>query len=97
MAWEIMGLCSYLLIGFWYDKNYADPNQITPRQAAIKAFITTRIGDVLFMIGLAWLWTEAGTLELGTGPGQVFNPELSSAWRRPRPALGSAPPPASHC
>ena len=76
MAWEIMGLCSYLLIGFWYDKNYADPNQITPRQAAIKAFITTRIGDVLFMIGLAWLWTEAGTLELGTGPGQVFNPEL---------------------
>ncbi len=76
MAWEIMGLCSYLLIGFWYDKNYADPNQITPRQAAIKAFITTRIGDVLFMIGLAWLWTEAGTLELGAGPGQVFNPEL---------------------
>jgi NADH-quinone oxidoreductase subunit L len=76
MAWEIMGLCSYLLIGFWYDKNYADPNQITPRQAAIKAFITTRIGDVLFMIGLAWLWIEAGTLELGTGPGQVFNPDL---------------------
>lgn len=76
MAWEIMGLCSYLLIGFWYDKNYADPGQITPRQAAIKAFITTRIGDVLLMVGLAWLWIEAGTLELGSGPGQVFNPEL---------------------
>lgn len=76
MAWEVMGLCSYLLIGFWYDKNYADPAQITPRQAAIKAFITTRIGDVLLLVGLAWLWTEAGTLELGAGPGQVFNPAL---------------------
>ena len=42
MAWELMGLCSYLLIGFWYDKVYPNPNQITPRQAAMKAFITTR-------------------------------------------------------
>ncbi|HEX9439004.1 MAG TPA: NADH-quinone oxidoreductase subunit L, partial [Roseiflexaceae bacterium] len=76
IAWELMGLCSYLLIGFWYDKVYADPSQITPRQAAIKAFITTRVGDVLFMVGLAYLWTEAGTLDLGAGPGQIFNPEF---------------------
>jgi NADH-quinone oxidoreductase subunit L len=76
MAWELMGLCSYLLIGFWYDKVYADPRQITPRQAAIKAFITTRVGDALFMVGLAYLWTQAGTLEFGAGEGQIFNAEF---------------------
>jgi NADH-quinone oxidoreductase subunit L len=76
MAWEIMGLCSYLLIGFWYDKNYADPKQITPRAAAIKAFITTRIGDVLLMVGLAYLWTRAGSLDFGAEPGQIFDPAL---------------------
>ncbi|GAB4206151.1 MAG: NADH-quinone oxidoreductase subunit L [Roseiflexaceae bacterium] len=76
MAWELMGLCSYLLIGFWYDRNYRDPRQITPRQAAIKAFITTRIGDVLLMVGMAFLWTEAGSLDFGTAPGQIFNPDL---------------------
>ena len=76
IAWELMGLCSYLLIGFWYDKVYPDPNQITPRQAAIKAFITTRVGDVLFMVGLAYLWTQAGSLDFGAGEGQIFNPEF---------------------
>jgi NADH-quinone oxidoreductase subunit L len=74
IAWELMGLCSYLLIGFWYDRDYRDPYQITPRQAAIKAFITTRIGDVLLMVGLCYLWTQAGTLEIGTAPGQIFEP-----------------------
>jgi len=76
MAWELMGLCSYLLIGFWYDKVYANPNQITPRQAAMKAFITTRVGDVLFMVGMVYLWTQAGSLDFGTGEGQIFNPEF---------------------
>src|SRR5215216_16420 len=76
MAWELMGLCSYLLIGFWYDKVYPNPNQITPRQAAIKAFITTRVGDVLFMVGMAYLWTQAGSLDFGAGEGQIFNPEF---------------------
>ena len=42
--WEIMGLCSYLLIGFWYYKPSA-------ARAAKKAFLVTRIGDILFMIG----------------------------------------------
>ncbi|MEK9165210.1 MAG: proton-conducting transporter membrane subunit, partial [Chloroflexota bacterium] len=36
VGWEIMGLCSYLLIGFWYGRNYQNPKQITPRQAAVK-------------------------------------------------------------
>ncbi len=62
VGWEVMGLCSYLLIGFWYDKKYADPKQITPKQAAVKAFITTRIGDVLMLLGIAFLYLKTGTL-----------------------------------
>ncbi|MGH7369824.1 MAG: proton-conducting transporter membrane subunit, partial [Candidatus Methylomirabilaceae bacterium] len=55
MCWELVGLASYLLIGFWYHKPSA-------AAAARKAFITTRIGDVLFFIGLLWLYAETGTL-----------------------------------
>ncbi len=76
MAWEVMGLCSYLLIGFWYHRNHRNAAQITPRQAAIKAFITTRIGDVLLMVGMAYLWREAGSLDFGASPGQIFDPAL---------------------
>ncbi len=55
VGWEIMGLCSYLLIGFWYGKESA-------RAAMIKAFITTRVGDVFMLLGIAYLYTKAGTL-----------------------------------
>lgn len=54
MSWEVVGLCSYLLIGFWYEKKSAS-------NAAIKAFITTRLGDVGFFIGLGVLFVTAGT------------------------------------
>lgn len=47
--WEIMGLCSYLLIGFWYEKPSA-------RAANIKAFITTRIGDTIMLVGMMLLY-----------------------------------------
>jgi NADH-quinone oxidoreductase subunit L len=62
IGWEIMGLCSYLLIGFWYARRYEDPNQITPRQAAVKAFMTTRVGDVIMMLGIVYLYSQTGTL-----------------------------------
>src|SRR5260221_1988752 len=55
IGWEIMGLCSYLLIGFWYEMPSA-------YRAAIKAFMTTRIGDVIMMLGIAYLWSATGTL-----------------------------------
>jgi NADH-quinone oxidoreductase subunit L len=55
IGWEIMGLCSYLLIGFWYGKPSA-------RQAMIKAFMTTRIGDVFMLLGVAYLYSATGTL-----------------------------------
>jgi NADH-quinone oxidoreductase subunit L len=61
MGWEVMGLCSYLLIGFWYARKYEDPNQITPRQAAVKAFITTRVGDVVMMLGIVYLYFASTT------------------------------------
>lgn len=62
MGWEIMGLCSFLLIGFWYARKYANPSQITPRQAAVKAFITTRVADVVMMLGIVYLYSVTGTL-----------------------------------
>jgi len=55
VGWEIMGLCSYLLIGFWYGKDSA-------RKAAVKAFLTTRIGDMFMLLGLAALYSLTGTL-----------------------------------
>ncbi len=55
IGWEIMGLCSYLLIGFWYEKPSA-------YKAAIKAFMTTRIGDVIMTLGIAYMWSATGTL-----------------------------------
>jgi NADH-quinone oxidoreductase subunit L len=55
MCWEIVGLTSYLLIGFWYAKPEA-------AAAAKKAFIVTRIGDLGFLIGMVWLYSQSGTL-----------------------------------
>jgi len=54
-GWEIMGLCSYLLIGFWYGKQSA-------RDAAVKAFMTTRVGDVFMLLGIAFLYSATGSL-----------------------------------
>ena len=55
IGWEIMGLCSYLLIGFWYARPAA-------RDAAVKAFITTRFADMFMLIGLVALYSVTGTL-----------------------------------
>jgi NADH-quinone oxidoreductase subunit L len=52
--WELVGLGSYLLIGFWYEKPEA-------ARAAMKAFWVTRLGDVGFAIGLIFLWSAGGT------------------------------------
>ncbi|HEV8542722.1 MAG TPA: NADH-quinone oxidoreductase subunit L [Verrucomicrobiae bacterium] len=54
-CWEIVGLASYLLIGFWFFKPSA-------AAAARKAFITTRIGDIGFFLGMIWLYSATGTL-----------------------------------
>ncbi len=55
ICWELVGLASYLLIGFWFHKPSA-------AAAAKKAFITTRIGDLGFLLGILWLYHARGTL-----------------------------------
>src|SRR6185295_13597579 len=55
ICWELVGLASYLLIGFWIHKPSA-------AAAAKKAFITTRIGDLGFFLGMLWLYGRSGTL-----------------------------------
>src|SRR5687767_15466329 len=83
--WELVGLCSYLLIGFWYEKKSAS-------DAAIKAFVTNRVGDFGFLIGFGILFYHLGNVSLpdmwvalngaGTGAavalpnGVVFTPAL---------------------
>lgn len=55
-GWEGVGLCSYLLIGYWYDRESANA-------AAIKAFLVNRIGDIGFVLGAVTLFVTFGTLE----------------------------------
>ncbi len=55
--WELVGLCSYLLIGFYFDRKYAS-------DAAMKAFITNRVGDFGFILGLALVVLYLGTFDL---------------------------------
>ena len=54
--WELVGLCSYLLIGYWYPRPEA-------ARAAVKAFWITKAGDVGFLIGIVLLWRQAGTFD----------------------------------
>ncbi|MEX1253813.1 MAG: NADH-quinone oxidoreductase subunit L [Dehalococcoidia bacterium] len=56
--WELVGLCSYLLIGFWFHKPAAV-------RAAMKAFLVTRLGDVGFLLGIILIWTKTGTFDIG--------------------------------
>jgi NADH-quinone oxidoreductase subunit L len=61
VGWELVGLCSYLLIGFWYKKPSA-------AGAAKKAFVVNRVGDFGFGLGIMAIWTALGTLQFD----QVF-------------------------
>ena len=64
IGWELVGLCSYLLIGFWFEKDSA-------ANACKKAFLTTRVGDVGMFIGMMMLFTKFQTLSL-YGDGGIF-------------------------
>src|SRR3990170_558849 len=55
--WELVGLCSYLLIGFWFQRESA-------RRAATKAFLVTRVGDLGFLSAILLIWTQTGELEI---------------------------------
>jgi NADH-quinone oxidoreductase subunit L len=77
-GWELVGVCSYLLIGFWFDRNDesqapidlgpgVEPVKLTPllspAASGMKAFIVNRVGDVGFALGVFLIWSTFGTLQ----------------------------------
>ena len=75
VTWELVGLGSYLLIGFWYERRSAS-------EAAKKAFITTRFGDVALLVGILVLFRATGTFEMSrifemAGAGELSSTTLN--------------------
>jgi NADH-quinone oxidoreductase subunit L len=75
LFWELVGLCSYLLIGYWYDRPEA-------ARAAVKAFWVTKAGDLGLIVGIVLLWGRTGTFEFG----RLF--EMAAAGSLPLEGLG---------
>ncbi|MBI3745411.1 MAG: NADH-quinone oxidoreductase subunit L [Chloroflexi bacterium] len=71
-AWELVGLSSYLLIGFWYRKNSA-------ALASKKAFIVNRVGDVGFALGIMAIFVDTGTLNIRDSIGHLASGGVSLA------------------
>ena len=69
-AWEIMGLCSYLLIGHWFEDH-------ANCRAATKAFLVTRIGDVGLLLGIWWAFTATGSFNFHDLPGALAAAHLA--------------------
>jgi NADH-quinone oxidoreductase subunit L len=68
--WELVGVSSYLLIGFWYERPAA-------ADAAKKAFLTNRVGDFGFLAGIIMIWAATGTLDFGSLEAEfVINPSI---------------------
>src|SRR5574340_549892 len=72
VGWELVGLSSYLLIGFWFNKK-AKPaeDRMSPASASIEAFIVNRVGDVGFIIGIMILFVSTGTFNFSELPTAV--------------------------
>src|SRR5579883_1924606 len=66
IGWELVGLSSYLLIGFWFDQAPPVDDVPYPPPAALKAFVTTRFGDFGFLIGILILFVTTGTFQFTT-------------------------------
>jgi len=69
VGWELVGLCSFVLIGHWWEEK---PNA----DAAVKAFLTTRVGDVGLMIGIVILFLSAGTFDIQAINTQAVDGEI---------------------
>lgn len=81
MCWEIVGLTSYLLIGFWYQRPAA-------AAAAKKAFVTTRVGDIFFLLGIVWLFSQTGTLLFYNNGSGSMEPAALGAMLQAHAGLG---------
>ena len=62
-GWEGVGLCSYLLIGFWYDRKFEGVNLVWTGDAGNKAFIANRVGDFGFLIAMFLIFSNFGSLQ----------------------------------
>src|SRR5437867_10944130 len=72
--WELVGVSSYLLIGFWYERP-------TAADAAKKAFITNRLGDFGFLVGIILVWATLGSVKFDELQAQLLkNPGVLGAW-----------------
>jgi NADH-quinone oxidoreductase subunit L len=68
--WELVGVCSYLLVGFWFERGAA-------ADAAKKAFLTNRVGDFGFLTGIILVWSLVGTLTFADVQSRIHNnPEI---------------------
>jgi NADH-quinone oxidoreductase subunit L len=72
LSWELVGICSYLLVGFYFERQSAS-------DAANKAFITNRVGDAGFILGLLILWTTLGTFNFEEIFRRIRGPEQGHA------------------
>jgi len=79
LGWEGVGLCSYLLIGFWYDRKFEGVGIQWTGDAAKKAFVVNRIGDLGMLIGMFLLFSEFGTLKYRE-IAEVAAPSATMTW-----------------
>jgi NADH-quinone oxidoreductase subunit L len=71
--WELVGLCSYLLIGFWYEK-------FSATAAGKKAFVMTRFGDIAFFLGILLVLVHLGNLNILVLNSPQVSSQMSAAW-----------------
>lgn len=83
IGWELVGLSSYLLIGFWINKRAKpEEDRLSPASASVEAFIANRVGDVGFIIGIMILFAYTGTFnfsQLATGVQHMDKAVLTAA------------------
>jgi NADH-quinone oxidoreductase subunit L len=89
VGWEIMGFCSYSLIGFWFHKK-------TAMEAGVKAFMTTRVADVLMLVGIGYLFVLTASLDGSSGPTLNFREIMYAPFGAAEDAEAEAPAEGEH-